>query len=91
MKIKGYMNHVSTSASWVFTIIQTNEMLQCICFIMSIIATAFTIAYTVWKWYNNAKKDGKITMDEVKDLKNKLDDEIEDFYKNLPKKEDKNE
>lgn len=91
MKFKDNVNFLSSSTSWIFTIIQTNELLQMICFILSIVSTAFTIAYTIYRWYNKSKADGKITIDEIKNLKDDLDDDIENFYKNLPKKEDKNE
>lgn len=89
MKFKENANYLSTGVSWVFTIAQTKEVLQCVCFVLSAVATAFTIAYTVWRWYNNAKKDGKITITEVKDLKDQVTDEVDKFYQNLPKKEDK--
>ena len=34
-----------------------NEILQFIMFIMSIISTAFTIAFIIFKWYNKAKEE----------------------------------
>lgn len=89
MKFKDNANFLSSSASWVFTIVQTNELLQSICFILSAISTVFTIAYTVYRWYNKSKEDGKITIEEVKELKDDVTDKVEDFYKDLPKKEDK--
>ena len=89
MKFKDNVNFLSSSVSWIFTIVQTSELLQCICFILSAISTAFTIAYTVYRWYNKSKEDGNITIKEVKELKDDVTDNIEEFYKELPKKEDK--
>ena len=73
---------VGSAASWVFTIAQTNEILQFIMFIMSIISTCFTIAFIIFKWYNKAKEDGKITKEEIEDL-------ADDISEALGKTEDK--
>ena len=50
------------------TVSQTNEVFQTIQIIISALAGAVALAYTIWRWYKNAKKDGKITEDEVDDL-----------------------
>ena len=50
------------------TVSQTNEVFQTIQIIISALAGAVALAYTIWRWYKNAKKDGKITGDEVDDL-----------------------
>ena len=50
------------------TVSQTNEVFQTIQIIISALAGAVALAYTIWRWYRNAKKDGKITGDEVDDL-----------------------
>ena len=52
----------------VVTVSQTNEVFQTIQIIISALAGAVALAYTIWRWYKNAKKDGKITNDEVDDL-----------------------
>lgn len=69
---------LSSGASWICTIAQTNEMFQFIMLILSILSTLFTIAYTVYKWYNKAKEDGKITPNEVEELKDDLDEILND-------------
>lgn len=66
--MKDKFNVLTSSVSWILTAVQTNEILQTIMFIMSIISTAFTIAYTIHKWYNKAKEDGKITKEELQEL-----------------------
>ena len=50
------------------TVSQTNEVFQTIQIIISALAGAVALAYTIWRWYRNAKKDGKITPDEVDNL-----------------------
>ena len=52
----------------VFTAVQTDATLQIISLVMTIIATAFSIAFTVYKWWKSAKADGKITKDEIDEL-----------------------
>jgi membrane protein implicated in regulation of membrane protease activity len=57
----------------VVTVAQTNEVLQTVQIIISCVAGAFAIAYTIWKWYKRAtSKDSpggeKITKEEVGDL-----------------------
>ena len=59
------------------TISQTNEVFQIIQIIISALAGAVALAYTIWRWYRNAKKDGKIT-----------EDEIDDLFEQITKKED---
>lgn len=61
----------------VVTISQTNEVFQTIQIIISALAGAVALAYTIWRWYRNAKKDGKIT-----------DDEVDNLFKQINKEED---
>ena len=61
----------------VVTVSQTNEVFQTIQIIISALAGAVALAYTIWRWYRNAKKDGKIT-----------EDEVDDLFKQVIKKED---
>lgn len=58
---------VGTSVSAVGTGMQTNELLQKISLILTIIGSIITIVMALVNWYNNAKKDGKITKEEIKD------------------------
>ena len=66
-----------TALESVLAVAQTNEILQTIQIILAIITFLVTIGYTVWKWYKNAKKDGKITKDEVEDLVDNIKDEVD--------------
>ena len=62
------------------TVSQTNEVFQTIQIIISALAGAVALAYTIWRWYRNAKKDGKIT-----------EDEVDDLFEQIVKKEDKDD
>lgn len=52
----------------IFTAVQTDEVLRWISFGFTLVSVIITIAYNIWKWWRNSKKDGKITMDEVDEL-----------------------
>ena len=62
------------------TVSQTNEVFQTIQIIISALAGAVALAYTIWRWYRNAKKDGKIT-----------EDEVDDLFEQITKKEDEDD
>ena len=61
---------VGTSVSAVGTGMQTNEVLQRISIILTIVGTIITIVMALVNWWKNAKKDGKITKDEIEIIKN---------------------
>ncbi len=59
---------VASSLSAVGTSLQANEVLQIISLILTILGTLITfIVLSLLNWYIKAKKDGKITIDEVKE------------------------
>ena len=45
--------------------IQTNELLQTISLILTIIGTVITIVMALMNWWNRSKKDGKISKEEL--------------------------
>lgn len=78
------VGYSSSGATAILSIAQTNEVFQLIQLIVSIFVSLLTTAYIVYKWYKNAKEDGKITIDEVNDLFNNL-------MNNINEEENKNE
>lgn len=56
----------------IFTAIQTNELFQLISLILTCLATAVSLCYTIILWYKKAKEDGKITKEEIEELKDKI-------------------
>lgn len=63
-----------SALSLVGTIIQTNQILQTISMILTIIGTLITIAMALYNWYDRAKADGKISKEEVKELNDIIQD-----------------
>lgn len=47
--------------------IQTNELLQTISLVLTIIGTVITIVMALLNWWNRSKKDGKIDKEEAKE------------------------
>ena len=59
---------VASSLLAVGTSIQTNEVLQIISLVLTILGTLITfIVLPLLNWYLKAKQDGKITIEEVKE------------------------
>ena len=56
----------------ILTIIQSNELFQLISLILTCLATVISIAYTFYIWYKKAKEDGKITKEEIEEIKEKI-------------------
>ena len=77
-----------TSLSVVGTASQTNELLQDISLVLTIIGTLITIAMALINWWKNAKKDGKIDSDEIQDAVDIIKDGV-DSIKDKQDKEDK--
>lgn len=67
---------------------QSNEILQAIQIILSIITFVLTILYTIWRWYKNAvdeNSDGgkKITKKEIDELVDEVKDKVDENNKEV--------
>lgn len=70
--------------TYVLAAVQQNEILQIIEFVLSALLTLVIVAYRVWHWYKEAKKDGKIDEKEIDELGKIIEDakkESEDIKK----------
>lgn len=56
------------AGTYILAALQQNEILQYIEFGLSALVSLIIIAFKIWKWWKEAKKDGKITQDELSDL-----------------------
>lgn len=66
--------YVSSILNIVLTSIQDNPVYQIVGLILTILSLCVSILYTIFKWYNESKKDGQITSEEYEELLKKLDD-----------------
>ena len=78
MKHDEIVGYVACAVETVTTPIQTNQTYQIIQIILAIITFFITNGFVIWKWFKKAKKDGKIT-----------DEEIDELFDELENKEDK--
>lgn len=76
------LGYTLTGLQTIFTSIQDNEIYQVIQMVLSLLSGALVIAYTIWKWYVRAKKDGKITIEEIDDGIEELIDAIDYIEEN---------
>ena len=84
---------VGESVAVVGTATQTNQYLQTISLIITIIGGVLTIIATcivpLIKWFKNARKDGKIDEEEIKEGKNlfiKFIEAVKNFFSSIFKK-----
>lgn len=60
--------------TYVLAAVQQNEILQIIEFVLSAILTLVIVAYRVWHWWKEAKKDGMIDDKEIDELGKIIED-----------------
>ena len=77
---------IGTLLSATGTAIQPNEVLQTISLVITIIGSLITITFAIITWYKNAKKDGKIDKEEVKELIDIVQDGTENIKESLDDK-----
>lgn len=80
---------IGTSVSATGTAIQTNEILQTISIVLTIVGTLITITMAIVNWWKNAKKDGKIDEDEINEGLGIIKDGIEQIKDKTEDKEEK--
>lgn len=81
---------VGTTCSAVGTATQTNEILETVSLVITIIGAIISfIIVPLISWYKNAKKDGKITKEEIKDGVSIVKDGVDKTISNIKKGEKK--
>ena len=77
------INYLCDGFAVVMTATQTNEVFQAISLVLTIIATLFSLSLTairLFYWFKEAKKDGKITQEEVDEAKEIIKDGTKDSH-----------
>lgn len=70
------IDYLFDSVALCATLAQTREIFQIVSLVITCVSFAVSIAYTIYKWYHKAKEDGKITVDEVKEVINDIKNEV---------------
>lgn len=79
--MKKIIEIIANSGQYVLTAVQPNEVLQIAEFVLSILTTLFILAVNIWSWWKKAKADGKISKEEVEELKEIVNDGKEKLKK----------
>ena len=69
--------------------LQENPILKWVQLGLSILTSVILIGYRLWKWYREAKKDGKIDDKEIDEGLDILSDGLEDIKNSLDDKDGK--
>lgn len=76
---------------YVFTVAQTNEVFQVIELCLAILTSIVLLAYRIWHWYKEAKKDGIFDDDEIDEVVDIIKDGVEDLKNDVEKEKNKND
>ena len=88
MKTNEIISFIANILTYVVALSQTNEVFQIVELVFAILTSVILLLYRLWKWYNEAKKDGKITKDEIKDGINIIVNGVDDIKKKGDRKDD---
>ena len=72
---------LGNGGQYILTAVQTNEVLQIVELIISILTSLFILGINIYAWYKKANKDGKIDEKEIEELKNIVQDGKEQIEK----------
>ena len=81
MKPNEIISYIANGVTYVVALSQTNEIFQIVELVFAILTSVILLLYRLWKWYNEAKKDGKITREEIKDGIDIIVDGVDDIKK----------
>lgn len=64
-------------------ILQPDQIFQIIQFGLATLMVIIGIAYKIWRWHKEAKADGKITEEEVKQLVNEIKPDVKEAVEDV--------
>lgn len=68
------LSYVSAVLTTLFGFATANEITALIYSILGLISFIFSIIYTIYKWYKNAKADNTITIEEFDELMRQIEE-----------------
>lgn len=73
-----YVTEALNAMQYMAIALQDNTILQGVQLGLSILTSIVLVAYRIWKWHNEATKDGKITKDEIEEGAKIISDGLEE-------------
>lgn len=67
MRPNEFITYILNGFTYILVLMQTNQTFQMIEMILAILTSIVLLAYRIWRWWKEAKKDGKITKEEIND------------------------
>ena len=67
MKTSELITYIGNAFTYILVLAQVNEHFQLVELILAILTSVVLLCYRIWTWWKEAKKDGKITKEEIKD------------------------
>lgn len=89
MKAGEVVSICGNAGTYVLAGLQTNEIFQIVELCFAILTSIVLIIYRIWKWYKEAKKDGKITKEEIENAIDIVMGGVNDIDNKLNNKENK--
>lgn len=84
------INIVCSGVAVTTTLLQTQQIFQLICLILTAISTAIIIAFNLYKWFIKSNQDTQITIEEIEQGINILNHGLKKLESLKKKKEDDN-
>lgn len=83
MDAKTIVSNMCAWAGLVFSSMITQEALNLVLTILSIVSIILSLVLTFLKWFKEARKDGHISADEIEDLANQMKDKADEAKEDL--------
>lgn len=83
MDAKSIISNVCAWAGLVFSSMITQETLNLVLTILSILSIILSLVLTFLKWLKEARKDGHISADELEDLTHQMKEKVDDAKEDL--------
>lgn len=76
-------DYLCESVAVVTTAVQTQQVFQIICLILTCLSVCASLCFTLYKWHKEAKKDGKIDNKEIDEAIKIIKDHVEVINNNV--------
>ena len=85
--MKNYVCEAVNVGQYAAVSVQTDVVLKWVQLALAIACSVVLLAYRLWKWWKEAKKDGKITPEEIKEGVDIVKDGFDDVKHTIEDKE----